>query len=70
MAGLAGHLEGNAIGGSVLELEGGGGQVVEVLVEELYDAKKSRSAAFVSLLRYPLKLLAEGQTRAEQKKKN
>lgn len=42
MAGLAGHLEGNAIGSSVLELEGGGGQVVEVLVEELYGAKKEQ----------------------------
>lgn len=35
VAGLASHLEGNAIGGGVLELKGGGGQVVEVLVEEL-----------------------------------
>lgn len=35
VAGLASHLEGNAIGSSVLELKGGGGQVVEVLVEEL-----------------------------------
>lgn len=35
MAGLASHLEGNAIGSCVLELKGGGGQVVEVLVEEL-----------------------------------
>lgn len=35
VAGLASHLEGNAIGSSVLELEGGGREVVEVLVEEL-----------------------------------
>lgn len=28
--------------------------------------KKSRSAAFVAKVFYPLKLLAEGQTRAEQ----
>ena len=35
VAGLASHLEGDAIGSGVLELEGGGGQVVEVLVEEL-----------------------------------
>lgn len=35
MAGLAGHLESDAIGSSVLELESSGGQVVEVLVEEL-----------------------------------
>jgi hypothetical protein len=36
VAGLAGHLEGDAIGGSVLELEGGGGEVVEILVQELH----------------------------------
>ena len=35
MAGLAGHLEGDAIGSGVLELEGSGVEVVEVLVEEL-----------------------------------
>lgn len=35
VAGLASHLEGNAIGSSILELKGGGGEVVEVLVEEL-----------------------------------
>jgi hypothetical protein len=35
VAGLAGHLEGDAIGGSVLELKGGGREVVEILVEEL-----------------------------------
>lgn len=35
VAGLASHLEGNAIGSGVLELEGGGREVVEVLVEEL-----------------------------------
>lgn len=36
MAGLASDLEGDAVGSGVLELEGGGGQVVEVLVEQLY----------------------------------
>lgn len=36
VAGLASHLEGNAIGGSVLELEGSGGEVIEILVEELH----------------------------------
>ena len=35
VAGLASHLEGNAIGSGVLELEGGGREVVEVLVEQL-----------------------------------
>ena len=35
VAGLASDLEGDAIGGGVLELKGGGGQVVEVLVEKL-----------------------------------
>lgn len=35
MAGLASDLEGNAVGGGVLEFEGGGGEVVEILVEEL-----------------------------------
>ena len=35
VAGLAGHLEGDAIGSSVLELEGSGVEVVEVLVQEL-----------------------------------
>lgn len=44
--------------------------MVEVLVEELYGAKKAGQPR--SLLRYPLELLAEGQTRAEQetRKKN
>ena len=36
MAGLASDLEGNTVGGGVLELEGGGREVVEILVEELY----------------------------------
>lgn len=35
MAGLAGDLEGNAVGGGVLELKGAGGKVVEILVQEL-----------------------------------
>lgn len=41
MAGLAGHLEGDAIGSSVLELEGSGVEVVEILVEELEAMKVS-----------------------------
>ena len=32
---LAGHLEGNIVGGGVLDLEGGGRGVVEVLGQEL-----------------------------------
>lgn len=36
MAGLASHLESDTIGSGVLELEGGGREVVEILVEELY----------------------------------
>ena len=35
MAGLAGDLEGNAVGGGVLEFKGAGGKVVEILVQEL-----------------------------------
>lgn len=35
VAGLARHLKGNAIGSGILELEGGGGEMVEILVEEL-----------------------------------
>jgi hypothetical protein len=35
VAGLASDLEGNAVGGGVLELEGGGREVVEILVEEI-----------------------------------
>jgi hypothetical protein len=38
VAGLAGHLEGDAIGSGVLELEGGGREVVEILVQELQRA--------------------------------
>lgn len=72
MAGLAGHLEGNAIGSSVLELEGGGGQVVEVLVEELYGAKKSRSAAFVAEVssRAPSRGAKQEPSKETRKKKN
>jgi hypothetical protein len=39
VAGLASHLERDTIGGGVLELEGGGREVVEILVEELYRAR-------------------------------
>ena len=35
MAGLASDLEGNTVGGDVLELEGGGRKMVEILVKEL-----------------------------------
>lgn len=35
MAALAGHLEGNIVGGVALDLEGASREVVEVLVEEL-----------------------------------
>lgn len=35
VAGLAGYLEGDIVGGSVLELQGGGREVIEILVEEL-----------------------------------
>lgn len=43
VAGLASDLEGNAVGGGVLELEGGGREVVEILVQELHDgANESR----------------------------
>lgn len=43
MAGLASDLESNTVGGGVLELEGGGREVVEILVKELYD-KRTRLA--------------------------
>ena len=35
MAALAGHLEGDIVGGVALDLEGAGREVVEILVEEL-----------------------------------
>ena len=41
MAGLAGDLEGNAVGSGVLELKGGSREVVEILVEELEAMKVS-----------------------------
>jgi hypothetical protein len=50
VAGLAGHLEGDAIGSGVLELEGGSVKVVEVLVEELRITKVSHVGAIVSKL--------------------
>lgn len=40
VAGLASDLEGHAVGGGVLELEGSGREVVEVLVEELQNGAK------------------------------
>lgn len=46
MAGLAGDLEGDTVGGGVLELEGGGREVVEILVEEL--ERRAVSNSFVS----------------------
>lgn len=36
MGALSGDLEGNAVGGLALHLEGGGGDMVEVLVQQLY----------------------------------
>lgn len=41
VGGLAGDLEGNVVGGVALELEGGGREVVEVLVQELWEANVS-----------------------------
>lgn len=35
VAALASNLEGNVVGGVALDLDGGGGEVVEVLVEQL-----------------------------------
>ena len=35
VAALAGDLEGNIVGGVALDLDGAGGQVVEVLVQQL-----------------------------------
>lgn len=35
VAALAGHLEGDIVGGVALDLEGAGREVVEILVEEL-----------------------------------
>jgi hypothetical protein len=39
VSGLSGDLEGNVVGGVALELEGRGGLVVEVLVDELDNAQ-------------------------------
>lgn len=50
VAGLAGDLEGNTVGGSVLELKGAGGEVVEILVKELLGNKKNVSRFFVLVL--------------------
>lgn len=49
MAGLASDLESDAVGGSVLELEGGGRQVVKVLVKEL---QEKEMLAMCSLRKY------------------
>jgi hypothetical protein len=46
MAALAGDLEGNVVGSVALDLDGVGGQVVEVLVQEL-----ERQQAAVSIHR-------------------
>jgi hypothetical protein len=45
VAALAGDLEGNIVGGVALDLDGAGGEVVEVLVEEL-KASSQRSVVF------------------------
>ena len=58
MAGLAGHLEGDAIGSGVLELEGGGREVVEILVQELQRGQNER------ILELAIKTLAKGAGRA------
>lgn len=50
MAGLASHLEGDAIGRSVLELECGGREVVEIFVEELQCSTKERVMLALILL--------------------
>lgn len=42
MAGLAGDLEGNTVGGGILELKGAGGKVVEILAKELLGRNVSR----------------------------
>lgn len=42
VAGLAGHLESDAIGSGVLELNGGGREVVEILVKELEAEKRHK----------------------------
>ena len=39
MAALARHLEGNIVGGVAFDLEGGLGDMVEILVEELLRTK-------------------------------
>lgn len=53
MAGLASDLEGDTVWGGVLELEGGGREVVEILVKELGERKANVSRSLVSrLLRY------------------
>lgn len=48
VGGLAGDLESNVVGGVALELEGGGREVVEVLVEELLRANVSCVVSFIT----------------------
>lgn len=50
VAGLASDLEGNTVGGGILELEGGGREVVEVLVEELQNGAKKEAQRLAELL--------------------
>lgn len=50
VAGLAGHLEGDAIGSGVLELEGGSREVVEILVEELYKRSSVSTSCTTALV--------------------
>ena len=40
VAALSGHLESNIVGGVALDLDGTGGKVVEVLVEQLNGAQR------------------------------
>lgn len=47
VAALASDLEGNIVGGVALDLDGAGGQVVEVLVEELDSQVRTVSPSFM-----------------------
>jgi hypothetical protein len=57
VAGLASHLESDAIGSGILELEGGGRQVVEILVEEL-NREKGHVVSIVALSQKQLRSTA------------
>jgi hypothetical protein len=53
VAGLAGHLESDAIGSGVLELKGGGREVVEILVKELEREKRHKKRCRASAFNVP-----------------